>query len=92
MYSAHFFSNQKQLNPICYGLLGLVTFMGGHKVSGLNLRALNCCLTLKLCVCFQKHKLTSHEKENWSKSQKSSEILRFKMFYGFEISPQLDSR
>ena len=32
------------------------------KVPVFNLRALNCCFTLKLCVCFQKHKLTSHEK------------------------------
>ena len=35
----------------------------GHKVPGFNLRALNCCLTLKLCICFQKYKLTSHEKK-----------------------------
>ena len=49
-------------------------------VPGLNLRPLNCCLTLKLCICFQKYKLTSHEKKNSSKSQKSSEILRFDNF------------
>ena len=30
--------------------------------AGFNLRALDCCLTLKLCVCFQNYKLTSHEK------------------------------
>ena len=24
---------------------------GGHKVSGFNLMALNCCLTLKFCLC-----------------------------------------
>ena len=53
---------------------------GGHKVPGFNIRALNCCLTLKLCICFQKYKLTSHEKKNWSKSQKVSEILRFENF------------
>ena len=35
---------------------------------------------LKLCVCFQKYKLTWHEKKNWSKSQKDSEILRFEIF------------
>ena len=51
-----------------------------HKVPGFNLRALNCCLTLKLCVCFQKYKLTSHERTNWSQSQKVSEILRFENF------------
>ena len=33
------------------------------KVPGFNLRALDCYLTLKLCVCFQKYKLTSHEKK-----------------------------
>ena len=44
---------------------------------GFNLRNLNCCLTSKLCVCFQKYKLTSHEKKNWSKFKKVSEILRF---------------
>ena len=27
-----------------------------------NLRVLNCCLALKLGICFQKYKLTSHEK------------------------------
>ena len=49
-------------------------------VPGFKLRALDCCLTLKLCVCFQEYKLTSHEKKKWSKSQKVSEILRFKKF------------
>ena len=50
------------------------------KVPTFHLRALDCCLTLKLCVCFQKYKLTSHEKKNWSKSEKVSEILRFQNF------------
>ena len=40
----------------------------------------NCCLTLKLCMCFQKYKLTSYEKKKLSKSQKSSEILKFENF------------
>ena len=51
-----------------------------HKVPGFYLWALNCCLTLKLCVCFQKYKLTSYEKKIWSKSQNVSEILRFENF------------
>ena len=42
--------------------------------------ALYCCLTLKICVGFQKYKLTSHEKRNWSKSQKDFKILRFENF------------
>ena len=67
-------------NPISPRVLDPCNTLGGHKVPGFNLRALDCCLTLKLCVCFQKYKLTSHEKKDWSKSQKSSEILRFKNF------------
>ena len=35
----------------------------GHKVPGFNLRALDCCLALKLFICFQKYKFTSHEKK-----------------------------
>ena len=54
------------LNPISPGVLD-----PGNTPD--SIRALNCCFTLKLCVCFQKYKLTSH----WSKSQKVSEILRF---------------
>merc|ERR1711954_22930 len=53
---------------------------GGHKGPTLKLRALNCYLTLKLCVCFQKYILTSQEKKHWSKSQKVSDILRFENF------------
>ena len=41
-------------NPISPGVWVLVIPGGG---------ALNCCLTLKLCVCFRKHKSTSHEKK-----------------------------
>ena len=33
-----------------------VSFFLGHPV--------NCCLALKLCICFQKYELTSHEKKN----------------------------
>ena len=70
----------KGLTLTAPGFWVLVMTLGEHKMPGFNLRALNCFLTLKLCVCFQKYKLTSHEKKNWSKSQKSSEILRFENF------------
>ena len=71
----------KLFNPMCHGLLGPDRFMGeGYKVPGFILRALNCCLTLKRCICFQKYKLTSHEEKYWSKSQKVNEILRFENF------------
>ena len=50
-------------NPISPGALGPGNTPGGgaHKVPTSNLRALNCCLTFKLCVCFQKYILTSQE-------------------------------
>ena len=52
------------INPISPGVLDPGnTQGGGHKVPGFNLRALNCCFTLKLCICFQKYKLSSHEKK-----------------------------
>ena len=68
------------LNPISPGVLGPGNTPGGHKVPTLNLNALNCCLTLKLYVCFQNYILTSQEKKNWPKSQKVSDILRFEIF------------
>ena len=45
------------LNPISRGVVD------PGNTPGFNFRALDCCLTLKLCVCFQKYKLTSHEKK-----------------------------
>ena len=45
----------EHLNPICHGLLGPDRFMGGHKVPTFNLRALNCCLTFKFCVCIESY-------------------------------------
>ena len=64
----------KDLNPIRPGDLDPGKFKGGggHKVPGFNLRALNCCLTLKLCVCFQEYKLTSYEKKKFSLNLKKS--------------------
>ena len=47
---------------------------------GLNLNALNFCLTLTFCVCIQEYKLSSYEKKIRFKSQKVSEILRLENF------------
>ena len=63
--SIHALCNQVQ------GVEGLVgrkyDFVGyggrGLERYTLNLRALNCCLTLKFCVCFQKYIVTSQEKK-----------------------------
>ena len=75
----------------CYLFLNLTRpgDLDPGKVPGFNLRALNCCLTLKLGVCFQIYKLTSHEKKNWSKSQKVSEILKFENFMALRFFQDL---
>ena len=57
------------------GFWVLVIPRGGHKVPTLNLRALNCCLTLKLGVCFQKYVLTSQEKKKIGPKLKKSVIF-----------------
>ena len=53
---------------------------GGHKVPGFNLRVLDCCLTLKLCVCFQKYILTSQEKKISLNLKKSVIFWDLKIF------------
>ena len=64
------------VNPISPGVLGPGnTPGGGHKVPTLNLRALNCCLTLKLCVCSQKYILTSQERKKIGPNLKKSVIF-----------------
>ena len=48
---------------------------------GFNLRALDCCLTLKLCVCFQRYKLNSYEKKISLNLKKSGIFHVFKKSY-----------
>ena len=48
---------------LAQGFWNLVIPQWGHKVPGINLRSLKCCLTLKLRICFQKYELTSHDKK-----------------------------
>ena len=83
---------KKVLTLSAPGFWVLVIPRGEHKVPGFNLRVLDCCLTLKLCVCFQKYKLTSHEKKNSSKSQKVSEILRFEIFLDLRFHHDLNHK
>ena len=50
-------------------------------VPGFKLRALDCCLTLKLCVCFQRYKLNSYEKKISLNLKKSGIFHVFKKSY-----------
>ena len=69
--------------PICYGLLRPDRFMGGHKVPGFNLWALNCWLTLKYCICIESIQLAMMKKK-LKKIRKKTRYLIFKIF--LEIS------
>ena len=55
----------------------LIDTLRGHKVPGINLRALYCCLTLKFFYAFRNTNLLHMRKKNRYKSQKVSEIWDF---------------
>ena len=81
-----------RLNVANYGWMGSIPYFSYLKVPGFNFRALNCCLTLKLCVCFQKYILTSQKKKKMVQISKSQWYFEIWKFFGFEILSRLDSR
>ena len=64
----------------------------GAKVPGFNLRALDCCLTFKLCVCFQKYKLTLHEKKICRNLKTSVRFWDLKILWIWDFATTLLSK